>query len=189
MRTPTRPPTSTCRVTTITVGAESNANADVVGDGSANASTDASGSVLKNGQPIGAAETSADGTLDGAGVDRPQLGRHRGEEQDPEGGRRRSRLDRHGHRQRLGGHLRRRRCRPDPRQPVGQRGRACGRGGDRSQSDAAANADGSAAVSDDSATANANANAEGSADVPSEALSPAVNVLLNTNTNTSATVE
>ena len=54
---------------------------------------------------------------------------------------------------------------------------------------AAANADGSAAVSDDSATANANATAEGSADVPSEALSPAVNVLLNTNTNTSATVE
>ena len=54
---------------------------------------------------------------------------------------------------------------------------------------AAANADGSAAVSDDSAMADANANAEGSADVPSEALSPAVNVLLNTRTNTSATVE
>ena len=54
---------------------------------------------------------------------------------------------------------------------------------------AAANADGSAAVSDDSAMADANANAEGSADVPTEALSPAVNVLLNTRTNTSATVE
>jgi hypothetical protein len=54
---------------------------------------------------------------------------------------------------------------------------------------AAANADGSAAVSEDSATADANASAEGSADVPSEALSPAVNVLLNTRTNTSATTE
>jgi hypothetical protein len=54
---------------------------------------------------------------------------------------------------------------------------------------AAASADSSAAVSNDSAAATANANAEGSADVPSEALSPAVNVLLNTRTNTSATVE
>jgi hypothetical protein len=52
---------------------------NVVGNGSANAGTDASGSVLnKNGQPIGAAETSADGTLDGAGsID--QLRRQRGQ--------------------------------------------------------------------------------------------------------------
>jgi hypothetical protein len=54
--------------TTAGVSAESNANADVVGNGSANASTDASGEVLgSNGQPIGSAATSADGTLDGQG--------------------------------------------------------------------------------------------------------------------------
>jgi hypothetical protein len=173
----------------ITVGAESNANADVVGDGSANASTDASGSVLKNGQPIGAAETSADGTLDGQGsIDlnsavtvaksktQKAVGAEAGSTATVIGnGSAGTSADvdvglSHGN------------------QSANADAHADGSATGLNPS-AAANADGSAAVSDDSATANANATAEGSADVPTEALSPAVNVLLNTNTNTSATVE
>ena len=162
----------------------------MVGDGSATASTDASGSVLKNGQPIGAAETTADGTLDGAGsidlnskVNVVKTKDFKSVKADAA-----STADVVGN---------------------GSAGTTAdvdvgvtGSNGQSANADAhadgeatglnpsaAANAEGSAAVTDDGASATADANAEGSAEVPSEALSPAVNVLLNTHTNTSATVE